>query len=111
MLIDEISACCKQLKLGQNIARMSGELEAETHQEYLLKLLRSEIEHRETLRKDKLLKNAGFYSHKSFADFRFDEVTLPRCVHRCGGAAVPAWVEPRFRTLRSHRSGPESQLI
>jgi DNA replication protein DnaC len=80
MLIDEISACCKQLKLGQNIARMSGELEAETHQEYLLKLLRSEIEHRETLRKDKLLKNAGFYSHKSFADFRFDEVTLPRAV-------------------------------
>lgn len=78
MLTDEIAACCKKLKLGQNIAQISGELQAETHQEYLLKLLMSELEHREMLRKDKLLKNAGFYSLKTFANFRFDEVTLPR---------------------------------
>ncbi|MEQ4489909.1 MAG: IS21-like element helper ATPase IstB [Dehalococcoides mccartyi] len=80
MLNAEIAACCKQLKLGQNIAQKSGEIQAESHQEYLLKLLKSELEHREMLRKDKLLKSAGFYSLKTLSDFQFDEVTLPRAV-------------------------------
>jgi DNA replication protein DnaC len=80
MLTTEIAACCKQLRLGRNMAQISGELQAQSHQEYLLKLLRSELEHREMLRKDKLLKNAGFYSIKTLADFRFDEVTLPQAV-------------------------------
>lgn len=31
-------------------------------------------------RKDKLLKNAGFYSLKAFESFRFDEVTLPGAI-------------------------------
>ncbi len=56
---------------------MSAKLQAESHQEYLFKLLKSELEYREHTRKDKLLKSAGFYSIKAFDDFRFDEVTLP----------------------------------
>jgi len=39
---------------------MAEKVQAESHQEYLLKLLQSELEHRESLRKDKFLKNAGF---------------------------------------------------
>ncbi|WP_027417624.1 IS21-like element helper ATPase IstB [Aneurinibacillus terranovensis] len=77
MLTHEIAAYCKALRLSQNIAEMSEKLQAESHQEYLLQLLKSELEHREQARKDKLLKNAGFYSLKVFEDFRFDEVTLP----------------------------------
>lgn len=77
MLTSEIAACCKELKLSRNIVEMSERLQAESHQEFLLKLLLSELEHRESQRKDKLLKNAGFYSLKSFAGFRFDEVKLP----------------------------------
>jgi DNA replication protein DnaC len=77
MLTDEIAACCKALRLSRNIAEMSEKVHAESHQEYLLQLLNSELEHREVARKDKLLKNAGFYSIKAFEDFRFDEVTLP----------------------------------
>ena len=50
---------------------------SDTHQEYLLKLLQSEILHREKARRDKLLKKAGFYTIKTFESFRFDEVTLP----------------------------------
>lgn len=80
MLTDEIAACCKELRLSRNMVEMSAELQAESHQEYLLKLLKSELEHREHTRKDKLLKNAGFYSIKAFDDFRFDEVTLPSTV-------------------------------
>jgi DNA replication protein DnaC len=80
MLTSEIAACCKELRLSRNIVDMAQKLQAETHQEYLYKLLKSEVEHRESARKDKLLKNANFYCIKAFDGFRFDEVTLPATV-------------------------------
>jgi DNA replication protein DnaC len=80
MLTAEITACCKELKLSHNIVEMAERVEAGSHQEYLLKLLRSELDHRERQRKDKFLKNAGFYSLKNLDGFRFDEVTLPAAV-------------------------------
>src|SRR4030042_6485276 len=80
MLTAEIAACCKELKLSRNIVEMAERVEAESHQEYLLKLLQSELDHRESQRKDKFLKNAGFYSLKTLDGFRFDEVTLPAAV-------------------------------
>jgi DNA replication protein DnaC len=80
MLMDEILDCLKKLRLSSHIAEISGKIQAEDNQEYLLKLLRSEIERRESSRKDKLLKNAGFYTIKSFENFNFDEVTLPEAV-------------------------------
>jgi len=42
------------------MVEMADMVQADSHPEYLLKLLRSELEHRETQRKDKFLKNAGF---------------------------------------------------
>ena len=80
MLTNEIATCCKELRLSRNIVDMSYEIQAENNQEYLLKILKSELEHREVTRKDKLLKNAGFYTIKSFDSFRFDEVTLPATI-------------------------------
>lgn len=77
MFTAEIANCCKELKLSRNIVEMSEEIQAENNQEYLLEILKSELVHREIAKKDKLLKNAGFYSHKNFDDFRFDEVKLP----------------------------------
>jgi DNA replication protein DnaC len=77
MLVSDIAVCCKRLRLSKNIVEMSDKIQADSHQEYLLKLLQSEILHREQTRKDKLLKKAGFYSIKTFESFRFDEVTLP----------------------------------
>jgi DNA replication protein DnaC len=82
MLASEIAACCKALKLGRNIVEMSEKVQADSHQEYLLKLLQSELEHRDSLRKDKFLKNAGFYAIKTLEGFRFDEITLPAPVSR-----------------------------
>lgn len=82
MLSSEIAVCCKALKLGRNIVDMAEKVQAESHQEYLLKLLQSELEHRDSLRKDKFLKNAGFYSIKTLEGFRFDEITLPSPVSR-----------------------------
>jgi len=43
---------------------MSGKIQADSHQEYLLKLLQSEILHSEKSRKAKFLKKAGFYAIK-----------------------------------------------
>jgi DNA replication protein DnaC len=80
MLTSEIAACCKELKLSRNIVEMSEKLQADSHQEFLLRLLKSELEHRDNQRKDRLLKNAGFYSLKPLADFRFDEVKLPASI-------------------------------
>ena len=55
MLVSDIAACCKRLRLSKNIVEMSDKIQADTHQEYLLKLLQSEILHREKTRIDKLL--------------------------------------------------------
>lgn len=77
MLTSEIAACCKKLRLSRNIVEMSDKIQADNHQEYLLKLLKSEIIHREKTRNAKLLRKAGFYTIKTFESFRFDEVTLP----------------------------------
>jgi DNA replication protein DnaC len=80
MLTADIAACCKKLRLSKNIVENSQRIQADTHQEYLLQLLRSEILHREDARRDKLLKNAGFYTVKPFENFLFDEITLPAAV-------------------------------
>lgn len=77
MLVSDIAACCKKLRFSRNMVEMSEKIQADSHQEYLLKLLQAEIMHREKIRKDKLLKKAGFYTIKTFESFRFDEVTLP----------------------------------
>ena len=58
MLNEQIAQCCKELKLSKNILDMSSKIIADTYPEYLAKLLMSEIEHRESARKDKFLKNA-----------------------------------------------------
>lgn len=43
----------------------------------MLEILRMEIQHREVVRKERLIKNAGFYTRKHFDTFRFDDVTMP----------------------------------
>lgn len=76
MIKDEIAACCRALKLGSNIVDNCCLVDADTHEEYLLKLLKLELEHREKCRRDRLLKNAGFYSIKTFDNYVFDEIKL-----------------------------------
>ena len=77
MFEEEIIKCCKKLKISRNLADMAQKTEGETHQEYLYKLLSSELKNREQARISKLINSAGFYSIKTFDSFRFDEVTLP----------------------------------
>ena len=79
-MISEVATCCKELRLSHNIVDMAEKIEAETHIEFLVQLLRSELKYRENNRIDKLLKKAGFYSLKGFDGFKFDEVTLPSSI-------------------------------
>ena len=77
MISDEISECCKRLRLSSNLVENSSKVESPNHQDYLLELLRLELSHRESTRRERLVKNAGFYTIKTFADYFFDEVKLP----------------------------------
>jgi len=77
MLNEEISSCCRQLRLSRNLAEMAQVTNADSKQEYLHKLLSTEMKNRELGRTDKLISAAGFYGVRTFDAFRFDEVTLP----------------------------------
>lgn len=82
MLTYTMEECCKILKFSQNIVSNSRTVEADTHEEYLLQILRMEVQHRNEARKERLIKNAGFYTRKHFDTFRFDEVILPTSVDK-----------------------------
>ncbi|HZK18592.1 MAG TPA: IS21-like element helper ATPase IstB [Clostridia bacterium] len=77
MLDDKIRDCCKKLRLSRNLAEMAQITEGESHQEFLYKLLSTELENRKKARITKLTNSAGFYGIKTFEEFRFDEVTIP----------------------------------
>lgn len=72
-----IEDCCKKLRFSRTIAELSEKIEADTHQEYLLKILQHEIDNRDTKRKNRLLKQAGFYGIKTFKNYIFDDITIP----------------------------------
>lgn len=76
-MLDEISECCKRLKLGRNLVDNAQLIKADSNIEYLLKLLQAEVANREKLRREKLISSAGFYGIKRFEDFRSDRMTLP----------------------------------
>lgn len=73
----EIAECCRHLRLSRNIAAVCDRVEADSHQEYLLKILKQEVLYRETTRKNRLIKQAGFYSLKTFDGYSFDQIRLP----------------------------------
>lgn len=77
MFEDEILSYLKNLRLSSHIVQISESIKAESHQEFLLKLLNQEFLRRENAKNDRLIKTAGFYTLKAFEAFRFDEVTLP----------------------------------
>ena len=71
---------CKKLRLGSNIPDNYSQIEAETNEEFLEKLLRLEVEHREVNRKNRLLKQAKFPTFKTFQDYHFDNIELPESI-------------------------------
>jgi len=74
---DDISVYCRKLRLSRNFVNNSVIVEKVTAQEYLLEILRLEVDYRDKLKIERLIKTAGFYNRKGFLDFCFDEVKLP----------------------------------
>ena len=71
---------CNSLKLGSRIYENYQEIEAETHEEFLEKLLRKEVTAREINRKNIRLKSAKFDVLKTFENYTFDEIEIPPAI-------------------------------
>ncbi|MDD2624902.1 MAG: IS21-like element helper ATPase IstB [Candidatus Riflebacteria bacterium] len=77
MYEQQIAECCKLLKLGSSIAQSSQKIKADNHPEFLYKILQVEVERRKEAKRTRCLNSAGFYSVKTFDNYRFDEVKMP----------------------------------
>jgi len=75
---EQFAYCCKKVRLGRKIVDVFEEVEADNNQEYLMKILQIALDNRETSRKNRLVKQAGFYAMKTFEDFSFEEIRLPQ---------------------------------
>ena len=60
---------CRQLRLGAYISDVYSTTEAETHEEFLIKLLTGAVEARELERCNRYLRQAGFEVHKTFENY------------------------------------------
>jgi DNA replication protein DnaC len=75
-----IEACCKQLKIGSTFYKGYKEIKADTHEQFLLELLKKELENREVMRKNRLLKSANFEVVKTFEGYVWDEIQIPQAI-------------------------------
>ncbi len=77
---DTIATLCKELRLGKAIAENYGKIQAQTHEEFLEKVLKIETENRKLARKNRYLKQANFEIVKTFENYDFSRLKLPNTV-------------------------------
>lgn len=77
---ERIQACCKTLKLA-HVGEIYEQIEAETHEAFLLRCLQAEIQARKHTKIQRLIKKAGFSQLKTFGDYdKSFAPTLPATV-------------------------------
>jgi DNA replication protein DnaC len=74
---EEIYNCCKELRLSATLADNAMRQDGNTHQEYLLALLQSEVAYRFEKRKTLYIKQAGFDVVKTFESYEFELIEIP----------------------------------
>lgn len=74
---EEISKYQRKLKLSSSLMEIYPNIEAESHEEFLLKLLKALNEDREEKRRIRNLKNAGFLVLKSLEDYDYSQIRFP----------------------------------
>lgn len=74
---ESIYECCKALRLSATFAENAVALSGDNHQDYLMKVLRAEVEYRSDKRKSLLLKQAGFDNIKTFEGYDFNKIVIP----------------------------------
>lgn len=75
-----IEEYCKKLKIGSTFYKEYKNIDADTNEEFLLKLLQIEVKNREIIRKKRLLKNAEFDAVKTFQNYSFSQVEIPKSI-------------------------------
>ena len=75
-----IEKYCYELKLGKSVAENYSNIMAETHEEFLVKLLGGEVENRELNRKTRYLKQANFDVFKTFEGYSFQDIQVPASI-------------------------------
>jgi DNA replication protein DnaC len=75
-----IEKYCYELKLGKTVAENYPHIMAETHEEFLAKLLGMEVESREINRKSRYLKQANFDVFKTFDGYKFQDIQIPSSI-------------------------------
>lgn len=71
---------CNKLKLGSRIYETYSGIEAETHEQFLEKLLAMEVQARTVNRKTRYIKTAGFDVVKTFENYSFEDVEIPSSI-------------------------------
>jgi DNA replication protein DnaC len=74
---DQILECCRQLRLSATLADNAMTATGATNQEYLLEVLKAEIQYRSIKRRNLYLKKAGFDNIKTFQGYDFEDITMP----------------------------------
>lgn len=74
---EQIYEYCKELRLSTTFAENATAISGENNQDYLLKVLRAEIEYRNNKRKTLHLKQAGFDNLKTFEGYDFNKIIIP----------------------------------
>ena len=69
---------CKRLKIGRTFYKDYKDIAATSNEEFLLRLLEIELANREITRKKRLLKTAGFDVLKTFQDYSFEHIEIPK---------------------------------
>lgn len=76
----QVRAHCSALKLGGRICENYPHIEAQTHEAFLEKLLRMEVEARTINRKTRYIQQARFDVIKTFENYSFDDIGIPASI-------------------------------
>ncbi len=71
---------CKELRFGKNIYENYSKIDAIDFGDFLVQLLKLELEHREITRKNRNLKSAGFDVIKTFEGYEFNDIQIPPAI-------------------------------
>jgi len=72
-----IRELCKTLRIGNIISENYDDIVADTHEEFLFKLLEEAIKDRDANRKNRLMKQANFDLIKTFENYIFQDIQIP----------------------------------
>ncbi len=77
---EQLLECCKQLRLSATLVENAMTATGATNQEYILEVLKAEIQYRNMKRRNLYLKKAGFDSIKTFKGYDFEDITMPSVI-------------------------------